>query len=397
MAGTTTILVTDLASSTEMLLSGGDDQGTAALTEHLRLMRATVERHDGRVAKTLGDGVMALFDSAYQAVRAGVAVQQEADRAARRDGTSGAVRVGCNVGEVVVDEAAHSEDVFGGAVVLAHRICAQARPGEILVSAVVRALVGTRRDVAFEPVPAATLKGFAEPVELARVAWTPLPDATPCRVIVADDATLVRSGVVRLLAEEGFEVIGEASDADELLALIARDPPDLVVTDIRMPPTQTDEGLRAAAQIRERHPAVAVLVLSQHVQARAAADLLDDHAAGVGYLLKERVGELDEFIAAARSVAAGGRVVDPLVAEQLMHGGHDGDPVERLTERERDVLGLMAQGRSNAAIASELAMSPKTVESHVRAIFMKLDLAENPDDHRRVAAVVRWLERTRSQ
>jgi DNA-binding NarL/FixJ family response regulator len=136
-------------------------------------------------------------------------------------------------------------------------------------------------------------------------------------------------------------------------------------------------------------------VLSQHVEARAAAGLLDERAAGVGYLLKERVGEIDEFVAACRTVAAGGRVVDSLVADQLVNTGRAGDPVERLTEREREVLSLMAQGRSNGAIASELSMSPKTVESHVRAIFTKLDLNENADEHRRVAAVVRWLQSNR--
>jgi DNA-binding NarL/FixJ family response regulator/class 3 adenylate cyclase len=395
MAGTTTILVTDLATSTEMLTRAGDDAGTAVITAHLRMLRETIERHGGRVAKTLGDGVMALFDSSYEAARAAVALQQDVDWAGRRSGEVLPLRVGCNVGEVVVDGDNDVEDVFGAAVVLAHRICAQADAGQILVSDIVRVLVGTRSDVSFEAMGSVVLKGFAEPVELATIPWEPLPDVMPCRVVVADDAALVRSGVVRLLADEGFDVIGEAADADALLALVDQAPPDLVVTDIRMPPTQTDEGLRAAATIRDRHPDVAVLVLSQHIEARAAADLLDERAAGVGYLLKERVGELDEFVAACRAVAAGGRVVDPMVAEQLMRVGRSGDPLERLTDRERDVLSLMAQGRSNGAIAAELNMSPKTVESHVRAIFAKLDLAEGQDENRRVAAVVRWLQSMR--
>jgi DNA-binding NarL/FixJ family response regulator len=256
-------------------------------------------------------------------------------------------------------------------------------------------LVGTRRDATFEALPPVSLKGFDKPVSLAAVRWEPLPDHPPCRVIVADDAALVRSGVVRLLADEGFDVVGEAADAETLLALVEQHIPDLVVTDIRMPPTQTDEGLRAAAAIRAKHESVAVLVLSQHIEAQAAAGLLDDRAAGVGYLLKERVGELDEFVAACRTVADGGRVVDPIVGEQLMRTGREGDPLERLTEREREVLSLMAQGLSNAAIASTLVLSPKTVESHVRAIFTKLDLAESPDEHRRVAAVVQWLQLSR--
>jgi DNA-binding NarL/FixJ family response regulator/class 3 adenylate cyclase len=395
MAGTTTIVVTDVATSTEMLTAAGDDKGAAVITAHLRLLRDTIERHGGRVSKTLGDGVMALFDSAYEATRAAIALQQDADLAGRRSGHALPLRVGCNVGEVVVDEDHSTEDVFGAAVVLAHRICAQAEAGQILASDIVRVLVGNRSDVEFAPLGAITCKGFADPIEVSAIPWVPLPDVAPCRVVVADDAALVRSGVVRLLVDEGFDVVGEAADADTLLTLVNETRPGLVVTDIRMPPTQTDEGLRAAAAIRAEYPAVAVLVLSQHIEARAAADLLDERAAGVGYLLKERVGELEEFVAACRAVADGGRVVDPMVAEQLMQVGRTGDPLERLTERERDVLALMAQGRSNGAIASDLNMSPKTVESHVRAIFTKLDLAESQDENRRVAAVVRWLQSMR--
>jgi len=213
----------------------------------------------------------------------------------------------------------------------------------------------------------------------------------PTRVVVADDAALVRSGIVRLLSDEGFDVIAEANDADELLAAVERDPPDLVITDIRMPPTHRDEGLRAAASIREHHPEVGVLVLSQHVEANAAANLFDGEAAGVGYLLKERVSDLEEFLAACRAVAGGGCVIDSLVSDQLLARRERDDVLQRLSPRERDVLALMAQGKSNAAIATALFMSPKTVESHVRSIFAKLDVTESADDHRRVAAVIRWL------
>ena len=394
MTGTTPILVTDLATSTELLTTAGDDAGTAMLTAHLRLVRDVVERHRGRVAKTLGDGVMALFDSAHDAARAAIALQQEVDRAGRRTPAERlAIRVGANVGEVLdTGSADDAEDVFGAAVVLAHRLCASARPGEILVSDLVRLLVGTRSDIVFEPLEPIDVKGFPEAVAVATLAWQPLPLERPTRVVVADDAALVRSGIVRLLADEGFDVIAEAADAEALLDVVDRDPPDLVVTDIRMPPTHRDEGLRAAASIRDRHPGVAVLVLSQHVEASAASDLFDDRAAGIGYLLKERVGDLDEFLTACRTVAAGGRVVDSLVSDELLARRGRDEEVGRLSPREREVLGLMAQGKSNAAIAAALFMSPKTVESHVRAIFMKLDLAESSDEHRRVAAVVRWLQ-----
>jgi DNA-binding NarL/FixJ family response regulator/class 3 adenylate cyclase len=394
MAGTTTVLVTDLATSTELLQAQGDDAGTAALTAHFRLVRDIVERHGGRVAKTLGDGAMVLFASAYDGTRAAIELQQHVERAERRDGVADRrLRVGCNVGEVVdTTDGATGEDVFGAAVVLAHRLCAHAAPGEIIASDIVRQLVGSRADVTFSPVELVAVKGFADPVAVTRVQWEPLPMEAPVRVVVADDAALVRSGIVRLLSDEGFSVVGEAADADELLALVEREHPELVVTDIRMPPTHRDEGLRAAAAIRTDHPEIAVLVLSQHIEARAAADLLDDRAAGVGYLLKERVSDVDEFVAACRSIATGGRVVDPMVADELLATRRTGDPVERLTAREREVLAAMAQGLSNPAIAGQLAMSPKTVESHVRAIFTKLDLAESADEHRRVAAVVRWLQ-----
>lgn len=395
MSGTTTIVVTDLATSTEHLTASGDDQGVAAITAHLRLVRTVVERHGGRVAKTLGDGVMALFNSAYDASRAGISLQQQVDRLSRATHPEPRLRVGASVGEVVDASDGLNEDVFGAAVVLAHRLCAAAEPGQILVSDLVRMLVGTRSDVLFEPVGSVQAKGFDDDVPASLVSWEPLPDESPTSVVVADDAALVRSGVVRLLGDEGFVVLGEAGDADELLALVEREQPDLVITDIRMPPDHTNEGLRAASEIRHRWPSIGVLVLSQHVEARAAADLLDDRTAGVGYLLKERVADVDEFLAACNTIASGGRVVDPIVGEQLFAVHRADDPVQRLTERERDVLGLMAQGKSNAAIADALSLSTKTVETHVRAIFMKLELAESPDEHRRVAAVVHWLQAER--
>jgi DNA-binding NarL/FixJ family response regulator/class 3 adenylate cyclase len=397
MTATTTVLVTDLAMSTELLTSRGDDAGAATLAVHLRLVRDVVENHHGRVAKTLGDGVMALFGSAYDASRASIALQQEVERAGRHDPSQQlGLRVACHVGEVIdATDAGLGEDAFGTAVVVAHRLCALAQPGEILTSELVRLLVGIRTDVAFEPLDPVLLEGFDQPMPAARISWDPLPATPAIRVVVADDAALVRSGIVRLLTDEGFQVLGEAADADALLALVGSQSPDLVVTDIRMPPTHQDEGLRAAAEIRRRHPAVAVLVLSQHIEPRAAVGLLDEHRAGVGYLLKERVTDVEEFVAACHTVSGGGRVVDPLVTDELLAARSQGDPLDRLTDREREVLAVMARGGSNAAIADELAMSPKTVESHVRAIFTKLDLTENPDEHRRVAAVIRWLESSR--
>jgi DNA-binding NarL/FixJ family response regulator len=212
------------------------------------------------------------------------------------------------------------------------------------------------------------------------------------RVVVADDSVLLREGVARLLAETGFEVVGTAGDAAGLLAAVAGSLPDVAVVDIRMPPTHTDEGLRAARAIRARHPGVGVLVLSQHVRASYALELLEGGADGVGYLLKDRVADLEEFAAAVRRVGAGGSALDPSVVAQLVDRRRAGtDPLDALSAREREVLALMAEGRSNQAIAARLVVTERTVEKHSAAIFAKLGIAATAGDHRRVLAVLVWL------
>jgi DNA-binding NarL/FixJ family response regulator len=210
--------------------------------------------------------------------------------------------------------------------------------------------------------------------------------------VVADDAVLLREGLARLLAEAGFEVAGLASDGSELLELVERARPDVAIVDIRMPPTHTDEGLQAAKQIRERWPRIGILVLSQHVHAGYALELLSAGTDGVGYLLKERVSDLAELAASVQRVGAGGSVLDPAVVSQLVsRRRQDDDPVTKLTGREREVLALMAEGRSNKAIAERLFVSEYTVEKHVGNIFTTLRLPPSPDDHRRVLAVVAFL------
>ena len=253
-------------------------------------------------------------------------------------------------------------------------------------------LLMNRPDVEFVPLEPLQLKGVPGPMAANEVVWAPLPDTQMPRVIVADDSALIRSGVVRLLSGSGFDVIAEASDYESLLSAIDSDPPDLVVTDIRMPPGHRDEGLRAAAYVKSHHPQVAVLILSQYIESSAAVDLLDGQSAGIGYLLKERVSEIDQFVSVARQVASGGSVIDPMVTDQLLSKHRANQKADPLSEREREVLALMAQGLSNQAICATLFLSAKTVETHIRSIFNKFDLPEEAEGNRRVRAVVRWLQ-----
>jgi DNA-binding NarL/FixJ family response regulator len=211
------------------------------------------------------------------------------------------------------------------------------------------------------------------------------------RVVVAEDSVLLREGVVRLLEESGMEVVGQAGDAEDLVRKVRAHKPDVAVVDVRMPPTNTDDGLRAAQQIRAESPEVSLLVLSQYVEEGYALELLEDGAEGVGYLLKDRVAEVERFIEAVRRVADGGSVLDPEVVSQLLGRRRREDPLDQLTPREREVLELMAEGRSNKAIAEHLVVSERAVEKHVTSIFGKLDLATSPSDHRRVLAVLAYL------
>jgi DNA-binding NarL/FixJ family response regulator len=211
------------------------------------------------------------------------------------------------------------------------------------------------------------------------------------RVVLAEDDVLLREGLASLLERSGFQVVGQAGDANRLLALVAEQAPEVVVVDIRMPPTHTAEGLDAARQIRQQHPETGILVLSAHVEVEHAMELLAS-GRGVGYLLKSRVTDLEEFLDTLQRIARGGSVVDPGLVAELVSARHRDDPLAVLSAREREVLALMAEGRSNAGIARRLWVTEGTVEKHVRSILTKLGLAETDDDHRRVLAVLTFLE-----
>ncbi|HMK63849.1 MAG TPA: response regulator transcription factor [Acidimicrobiales bacterium] len=218
--------------------------------------------------------------------------------------------------------------------------------------------------------------------------------ATPdgITVVIAEDSAILRDGLVQLLTDRGFVVTGAVSDAVSLEQAVAADPPDVAVVDVRMPPTFTDEGLRAALALRRDHPEVGILVFSQYVETRYAAELLAAGAARIGYLLKDRVADVTDFVEALVRVASGGTALDPEVVTQLMGASRRTDTLSALSTREREVLGLMAEGRTNSAIATNLVISEGAVEKHIANIFSKLDLPATPTDHRRVLAVLRYLE-----
>jgi DNA-binding NarL/FixJ family response regulator len=211
------------------------------------------------------------------------------------------------------------------------------------------------------------------------------------RVVLADDSLLLREGVARLLEDAGLDVVAQAGDGEDLLRNVGAHKPDVAIVDVRMPPTHTDEGLRAAAEIRDKHPETGVLVLSQYIEEAYAMELLSSNAEGVGYLLKDRVADLERFVDAVKRVGEGGSALDPEVVSRLLGRRRQTDPLAEISPREREVLALMAEGRSNHAIANELVVTERAVEKHVTSIFNKLNLPPTADDHRRVLAVLTYL------
>ena len=308
-----TVLFTDVVGSTELLNRVGPSAADELRDRHFAEMRSALAVHRGAEVKTMGDGMMAVFESATDAIACAVTMQQAAAAQARRDATARQdIRIGVSVGEATVEDG----DFFGIPVVEASRLCAYATAGQVLVSDLTRLLVAGRRFHRLDLVGELRLKGLTEPMTVWQVRWEPTDDIT-LRVALADDSGLLREGIARALESEGIDVVLQASDAEELLAGLAGARPHAVVVDVRMPPTHTTEGIDAAEQIKADHPDIGVLVLSATLQEGAARRLLEAATGGIGYLLKDSVGDVAELAAAVRTVASGGSAIAPDVVARL--------------------------------------------------------------------------------
>jgi DNA-binding NarL/FixJ family response regulator/class 3 adenylate cyclase len=393
--GTVTLVFTDVEGSTQLVRRLGDDYAHL-MDDHRRLFSEAVAAAGGQVVDHRGDEFFVVFEDPRGAASALV----EAQRAFARHEWPGAVdfrvRMGMHTGEPTVREGSY----FGLDVHRAARIAQAGSGGQILLSKRTREALGAEHEL--DDLGDHDLPGLGQPERLFQLnvagqssSFPPLSTARKgfrgMRVVLADDSVLLREGIARLLEDAGFEVVAQSGTADDLLRHVGMHKPDVALVDIRMPPTQTDEGLRAAKQIRERWPDTAVLVLSQYVEPAYAMELLGENAEGVGYLLKDRVSDVDEFAAAVRRVGEGGSALDPAVVSQLVGRRRRDDPLQDLTPREREVLGLMAEGRSNQAVAERLVITLRAVEKHVTSIFSKLRLTATAEDHRRVLAVLTYL------
>ena len=393
-SGTVTFLFSDVEGSTALVRELGGGWPTV-LGDIRRLLRQTSSQSGGHEIDVRGDEVFVAFGDANSAVDAAVAGQRALREHPWPDRHTVRVRMGVHTGEPQLTD----EGYVGIDVHRASRICSAGHGGQIVLSQSSAALVVQPTvDLGEHELP-----GLPKPEHLFQLVAPDLPTAFPplrsskelsgptVRVVLADDSVLLREGVARLLDDAGLEVLAQSGTAEDLLRHVGMHKPDVAIVDIRMPPTHTDEGLRAAQTIRERFPDVGVLVLSQYVETAYAMELLGGNAEGVGYLLKDRVSDLEEFTAAVRRVAERGSALDPTVVQLLVGRRRADDPLEGLTPREREVLELMAEGRSNQAISERLYITPRAVEKHVTSIFSKLRLPASSEDHRRVLAVLTYL------
>jgi DNA-binding NarL/FixJ family response regulator/class 3 adenylate cyclase len=390
---TLTFFFSDLEDSSGLAERLGPDYAPV-LTRVRELQCETVARAGGEEIDTRADELFSIFSDPNAAAAAALEIQRSFAAQTWPGEERVLVRIGLHCGE--------AERTGGGLVGIdvhrASRICQAGHGGQILVSQEVMSRIGG----AAKELGEFEFRGLRAPERVYQLVADGLPDEFPplrnvrlrdrcLSAVIAEDSTLLREGLARLLEDAEIDVVGQAGTPDELMLKVRSYHPDVAIVDIRMPPTQTDEGIQAAREIRERHPETGVLVLSQHVAHTYAVELLSDSAEGLGYLLKDRVADVDEFTAAVRRVAEGGSALDPLVVAELVGRSRGDDPVERLSPREREVMELMAEGRSNQAIGQRLFISPRAVEKHVTSIFTKLRLPAAPEDHRRVLAVLRFL------
>jgi len=316
---TVTVLFTDVVGSTELMARLSPDQAEAGRARHFSSIRGALAVHRGAEVKTLGDGFMATFDSTADAVGCAVTMQRAVARDNEKDpGQEIGLRIGLSTGEVTVEDG----DCFGLPVVTASRLCAAAEGGQILASEVVRMLIGEGSIHRLEPLAPMELKGLPGPVSVCRVDWD-AEENFALRVALAEDNALLREGIASMLDAEGMDVVLQAGDAEELLAGLPGARPHVVVCDVRMPPTHTTEGIDAAQRIRSDHPETGVLVLSAQVDPGAARRLLAEGSDGIGYLLKDRVGDAAELTSAIRTLASGGSTIDPSVVSILAESGAD--------------------------------------------------------------------------
>jgi DNA-binding NarL/FixJ family response regulator/class 3 adenylate cyclase len=393
-SGVVTFLCADIEGSTRLVQRLGDGWGPV-LAETRRLLRDAVAAAGGLEIDATGDELFSAFEQPGPAIEAARTGQAAVHGHPWPGGIDVRVRMGIHTGVPMLGE----DGYVGLDVHRAHRICSAGHGGQILLSEQTVSLVG---DAPVLELGVHRLRDLPEPERLFQLLHDELPRDFPelrfatgvedqMRVVLADDSVLLREGVARLLEEASFDVVAQSGTREDLLRHVAMHKPNVAIVDIRMPPTHTDEGVRAAKEIRERFPEVGVLVLSQYVEPTYALELLSESAEGVGYLLKDRVSDIDEFAAAVRRVGEGGSALDPAVVSQLVGRRRRDDPLEALTPREREVLELMAEGRSNQAISERLFITPRAVEKHVTSIFHKLRLPATSEDHRRVLAVLTFL------
>jgi DNA-binding NarL/FixJ family response regulator/class 3 adenylate cyclase len=396
-AGTVTLVFTDIESSTRLVRELGEAYADV-LEEHRRILRDAAAAFGGTEVDCRGDEVSLVFLEAASALAAGL----EAQRALAAKRWPGGAQVRVRMGMHTGTPSREGRSYLGIDVHRTARVCDAGHGGQVLVSSATRAAADGYE---FRDLGEYALKGLEEPERIFQLMAPGLPlDFPPLRldgraadaeaemkVVLADDSILLREGIARLLEDAGFEVVGQVTNVDDLLLKVRSYSPDVAIVDIRMPPSFSDEGLRAAQQIREKHPGTAVLLLSQYVEPAYAMELLSDSAEGVGYLLKDRVADIPEFVASVRRVAEGGSALDPSLISQLVGRRRTNDPLGELTPREREVLELMAEGLSNQAVAERLVVTERAVEKHVTSIFGKLRLPASADSHRRVLAVLTYL------